>query len=763
MAAEATLTAELLAKFGPLRSYPTGRRVDTAAEPDRLVKTHCCFCGQQCGMQLKVQGNEVIGFEPWEEFPFNHGMLCPKGVNRYLQGSHPDRLTHAYVRDPSLPGGFRADAYDEAIGRVAAEIERIQSQYGPAAFAVLSGASLTTEKTYLMGKFARVCLKTPYIDYNGRLCMVSAAAGNKKAFGIDRAANPWSDILDAEVIWISGANVAECAPITTDYVWQAREHGANVIVVDPRITPMARTCDLFLPIKPGRDVALFNGILHLMIENDWVDQTFIDNHTVGFDQLAEHVQGVDAAADRRSHRHRRSGNIARRPSGGARPRPAFSCTPAASSTTATACRTCSGRSTSCWPRGASAGRAAATPRSPAKATARAAASTARSATSCPAPATSRTPSTAPQWPRSGAVSADELPHAGVDCLRDLPQGRRRARSAACSRSASIRWYPAGQRFRQADARKAGVLRRHRFLPQRDGPLCRHRAARFAARGGRRCRHAARRPRHQDQQGRRAARRRPAGLADYSRTSPARWAGNAGLRSASRARSSRNSARHRTAASPTIPASPTKRSKSHFGVFWPCPARGPDGQPIDHPGTPRLFEPGSWNPVAKGAGPFYFPDGKARFNVARYTPPTEEVDADYPLMLTTGRVVSQFLSRHPDAAHRSLGGSISRTAARVAPELPRSSLASTTAIGPRSNRGAGSITIRAQVVDHDPAGHGFCPLSLGGREEHQPRDNRRPGPDFQNSRIQGLRGPRAQGCRTGICQPLRTPAITCVAR
>ncbi len=191
------------------------------------MKTHCCFCGQQCGIQLKVQGNEVIGFEPWEEFPFNRGMLCPKGVRRYLQSSHRDRLTHAYIRDPSLSEGFRAAAYETAIGRVAEEIRRIQSQHGPAAFAVLGGASLTTEKTYLLGKFARVCLKTPYIDYNGRLCMVSAAAGNKKAFGIDRGANPWSDILEAEVVWISGANIAECAPITTDYVWQAREHGAE--------------------------------------------------------------------------------------------------------------------------------------------------------------------------------------------------------------------------------------------------------------------------------------------------------------------------------------------------------------------------------------------------------------------------------------------------------------------------------------------------------------------------------------------------------
>jgi anaerobic selenocysteine-containing dehydrogenase len=222
-------------------------------------------------------------------------MLCPKGVKRYLQGAHPDRLLTAFKRDTSVPEGFSPMGYQEAITRVASEIGRIQKTYGNSAMGVLSGASLTVEKAYLMGKFARVCLKTPYIDYNGRLCMVSAGAGNKKAFGIDRAANPWSDIPKAELIWISGANVAECAPITTEYVWQARENGARIIVVDPRITPLARTCDLFLPVKPGRDIALFNGVLHLMIEKGWIDRPFIEQFTVGFDKVAEHVASWNPA------------------------------------------------------------------------------------------------------------------------------------------------------------------------------------------------------------------------------------------------------------------------------------------------------------------------------------------------------------------------------------------------------------------------------------------------------------------------------------
>jgi assimilatory nitrate reductase catalytic subunit len=149
---------------------------------------------------------------------------------------------------------------------------------------------LTTEKTYLLGKFARVCLKTPFIDYNGRLCMVSAGAANKKGFGIDRTTNPWSDMVGTDVIWVAGSNVAECSPITTNYIWQAREQGAKVVVQDPRITPVARTCDLYLPVKPGRDAALFAGVLQIMIERDWLDHEFIRDYTVGFEQVAEYCR-----------------------------------------------------------------------------------------------------------------------------------------------------------------------------------------------------------------------------------------------------------------------------------------------------------------------------------------------------------------------------------------------------------------------------------------------------------------------------------------
>ena len=287
--------AELIERYGPhLNEAPPGGW-NAGIEVDRVVDTHCCFCGQQCGIKLKVHDNEVVGFEPWYDFPFNEGKLCPKGVKRYLQGSHPDRVVYPMERDESAPGGFRRVSWDHALGRVVAEIRRIRDAYGPDAFAMLSGVSLTNEKSYLIGKFARLALGTANLDYNGRYCMVSAGAGNKKALGVDRASNPWSDIPLADVVWTAGTNIAETFPITTSYIWKARDRGARLIVQDPRVVPHARTADLFLPVRPGTDSALFGAVLHELIRHDWLDHAFIDAHTNDFDQAAAAVAEMTPA------------------------------------------------------------------------------------------------------------------------------------------------------------------------------------------------------------------------------------------------------------------------------------------------------------------------------------------------------------------------------------------------------------------------------------------------------------------------------------
>ena len=281
----------VIARFGPSLNFPPAQGYPGRDEPDEVVKTHCCFCGMQCGIKMMVKENRIVGFEPWEEFPFNEGRLCPKGVQRYLQNNHPDRLLEPLERVEGK--GFRPTGWDAALDRTVSEIHRIQNQYGKDAFAMLSGVSLTNEKSYLVGKFARVALKTKNLDYNGRLCMVSAGAANKKAFGLDRGSNNYSDLAQAEVILICGTNVSETFPTLTHWIWQARDNGARLIVVDPRLTPIARTADLHLPIRPGRDSALYGAILHQLIKHDWLDHEFIASHTSGFEEAAKAVESYD--------------------------------------------------------------------------------------------------------------------------------------------------------------------------------------------------------------------------------------------------------------------------------------------------------------------------------------------------------------------------------------------------------------------------------------------------------------------------------------
>lgn len=278
---------KLIDEFGPHLNYPPHEGFLGRDEPDKVVKTHCCFCGMQCGIKLLVKDEKVVGFDPWLEFPFNEGRLCPKGVQRYMQNNHPDRLLHPLQRIEGT--GFSPVSWDEALDKTVAEIRRIQEKYGKDAFSVLSGVSLTNEKSYLMGKFARVALKTANLDYNGRLCMVSAGAGNKKAFGLDRSSNTFQDLERAEVILVTGANISETFPTLTHWVWRARDYGAKLIVVDPRVIPLARTADLHLPIRPGTDSALYGAMLKYLADHDMLDHDFIDNHTTDFDKAIAEV------------------------------------------------------------------------------------------------------------------------------------------------------------------------------------------------------------------------------------------------------------------------------------------------------------------------------------------------------------------------------------------------------------------------------------------------------------------------------------------
>lgn len=637
-----SLDLDAIREFGPYRAYARDVDVDTGVAPDRYVKTHCCFCGQQCGLQLKVKDNTIVGVEPWYEFPFNGGMLCPKGVKRYLQQAHPDRLLHAFEKSSSGDGGFVTIPYEDAIRRVAAAIDRIQREHGRDAFAVLSGASLTTEKTYLMGKFAHMCLRTANIDYNGRLCMVSAAAGNKKAFGIDRAANPWNDILGAEVVVISGANVAECAPITTNYVWQARDHGAKVIVIDPRITPIARTCDLFMPIKPGRDTALFNGMLQLLIENDWLDHDFIEHHTAGFDAVAEQVHewtlrrtaevtGIAEKTIRQAAEwwgtaatsfllHARG--LEHHTSGVQNVMSAINLVLASGRIGRPNC----GYATITGQGNGQGGR--------------------EHGQKCDQLPGGRDIENAEHRAYVAGVwgiDPDDLPGRGVDAyeiIRKADTGEIKGLLSICFNPVvslpdnnfvrqaleKLEFSVAIDFFMSETARYADVVLPGSLQEEDDGTVTQLEGRIIRINKAVDCPGDAR-PDWQIIQDIARALGRERGLTFGSPREifeELRVASKGGVVDYS--------------------GVTYERVEQHFGVFWPCPSEVPEGVPEPGPqGTLRLFEPGSWNPVARGAGPFYFPDGRARFNVTPYVGPAEDVDDEYPTILTTGRVVSQFLS------------------------------------------------------------------------------------------------------------------------
>jgi assimilatory nitrate reductase catalytic subunit len=266
--------------------------------------THCPYCALQCGQWVDGAGRVDA-----RNFPTNRGGLCQKGWTAGSLLGHPERLTTPLLR-------ARRDAplapvpWDAALGHVAGRLRALQATYGPDSVAVFGAGGLTNEKAYLLGKFARVGLRTSQIDYNGRFCMSSAAAAGNRAFGVDRGLPfPVTDLADAEVVLLAGANVAETMPPLMGHL-----DGARLVVVDPRRTATAERAvaggGLHLQPVPGTDLALALGMLHAAVVDGHLDADYLAARTSGFDdawriaaqwwpERAERVCGV-AAADMRT-------------------------------------------------------------------------------------------------------------------------------------------------------------------------------------------------------------------------------------------------------------------------------------------------------------------------------------------------------------------------------------------------------------------------------------------------------------------------------
>jgi assimilatory nitrate reductase catalytic subunit len=276
---------------------------------DETIPTHCPYCALQCGMNLRgvprpdtVDGTAVEVVER-PDFPVNRGALCGKGRTSTSLLSSRVRLTGPLIRSHAT-GRLEPATWEEALRTIADGLRRTRDEHGADAVGVFGGGGLTNEKAYTLGKFARVVLGTSQIDYNGRFCMSSAAAAHNKAFGLDRGLPfPLEDIPRTGCVILVGSNLAETMPPALRYLTELKENGGKLIVVDPRRTRTAEQADLHLAPRPGTDLALALGLLHEVVASGRTDEDFIAARTSGWaearaaamahwPELVERITGV---------------------------------------------------------------------------------------------------------------------------------------------------------------------------------------------------------------------------------------------------------------------------------------------------------------------------------------------------------------------------------------------------------------------------------------------------------------------------------------
>ncbi|MFW5417989.1 molybdopterin oxidoreductase family protein [Nocardiopsis sp. CNT-189] len=246
-----------------------------------MTRTHCPYCALQCAMHVEPAPGGRWATRP-ADFPVNRGGLCRKGWTAAELLTHPDRLTAPLLRT-GRGGRLRPVDWDTALDHVAGRLRALRAEHGPDAAAVFGSGGLTNEKSYLLGKFARLALGTSRIDYNGRFCMSSAAAAGNRAFGLDRGLPfPVTDLAGAEAVLLAGANPAETMPPLMGHLSAPR-----LIVVDPRRTATARAAldagGLHLAPRPGTDTALALGLLHAARVQGLLDEDYIARRTTGFE------------------------------------------------------------------------------------------------------------------------------------------------------------------------------------------------------------------------------------------------------------------------------------------------------------------------------------------------------------------------------------------------------------------------------------------------------------------------------------------------
>ncbi|OYV07905.1 MAG: formate dehydrogenase, alpha subunit, partial [Methanosaeta sp. ASP1-2] len=248
-----------------------------------LVPTVCPYCGAGCGFYLAVDREGATGIEYMPDHPASQGALCPKGNAALEILYHEERLTSPLKRKGD---GWARVSWEEALEIVARGLGEAIKKHGPESLAVLSSSKCTNEENYLIEKLARM-LGTPHVDNCARLCHAPSVVGLNRTLGAAGMTNPIPDIANSRCIFVIGSNLAENHPIISRWIHRAKDAGAMVIVADPRLTHTAWMADILLQLKPGTDVALLNGMAHVIIKEGLLDKEYVAARTRGFEALVE--------------------------------------------------------------------------------------------------------------------------------------------------------------------------------------------------------------------------------------------------------------------------------------------------------------------------------------------------------------------------------------------------------------------------------------------------------------------------------------------
>lgn len=266
--------------YDPVHGYTAEQKI-----PSKWVQTTCGYCSVGCGMLIGVKDGAAVTVRGDERHPVNEGKLCPKGLSEHYTLLASNRAKHPLLR---RNGALAPAGWDEALETMVARFRETQERYGPHSVGVLSTGQLVTEEFYTLGKLVQLGFGTKNYDGNTTLCMASAVAGYKRSFGSDGPPGAYDDFELADVVVLIGANIADNHPILCQKLERNRDK--RLIVVDPRVTKTAMLSDLHLALKPRTDIALLQGIAHLLIRDGRIDRSYIAEHTTGFEAVRKQVE-----------------------------------------------------------------------------------------------------------------------------------------------------------------------------------------------------------------------------------------------------------------------------------------------------------------------------------------------------------------------------------------------------------------------------------------------------------------------------------------